>query len=174
MNKTKKIALKNNNEFVNETEYKYLIEHLKAIITMRRRNAKREVILTYAEIGKEIWHNPLYKKYQKDNRQFILQIASDVGVSERMIYWAIEFYEKCLLFYEEQLKQIGDICTVVQTFLNNIFGENAEDISFREIRYIYLSPLSQLKEIEGEYKEIEVICPKCKGTGKIIIKQKIK
>lgn len=74
--------------------YTFLVTYGRSIITQRSKNAKDELITGYGELGQLIYNDPLYKKYNKGNNSFVVDLFKDLGVGVSTGYACIQFYDK--------------------------------------------------------------------------------
>lgn len=80
---------------VSEQElYNQLVEECRGIITERVFRSRLEIILAHGEIGACITHNALYKKYGKQNKEFIERLAQGIGISYSEVSRSIQFWNK--------------------------------------------------------------------------------
>jgi len=80
---------------VSEQElYEHLVEECKAIITERVFRSRLEIILAHGEIGHLITNDPLYKKYGKQNKEFVEKLAQGIGISYSETCRSIQFWNK--------------------------------------------------------------------------------
>jgi len=111
--------------YKNTDEYKSLVEDSQAIITEGVFRSRQELIDTYKGLGKRIFTDPLYKKWgQNTQGEFMRELAQDIGSSLRVLYYAIQFYDK--------LTNNLEFCTAVQKL-----GKNA---SWSKIRALLPKP----------------------------------
>src|SRR3990167_856138 len=104
------------NQIVPNEQYGYLVEHCKAIIIERVKSSREQLILAYAEIGEMVCKDSLYRKSGKGNRGFLEKLGQDIGIGERNLYYAIQFYEKYLV-------KCVDVCMGVQSLVGKEFVE---------------------------------------------------
>lgn len=80
---------------VNEIElFSTLVSDCKDIITERVWASRTEIIIAHGEIGQRIVNDPLYKKYSKQNKDFLDKLARSIGISYSETCRSVQFYEK--------------------------------------------------------------------------------
>lgn len=85
------------NEVVKVSEqelFNHLVDECKSIITERVFRSRLEIIIAHGEIGQRVVNDSLYKKYGKNNKEFIEQLASGIGISYAEICRSIQFWVK--------------------------------------------------------------------------------
>ncbi len=78
----------------NHDWYDRLVEECKAIITEAVFNSRQELIKGYHHLGERIVTDENYKEYAKGNKSSVQGLARKLGVSDRTVYYAMQFYDK--------------------------------------------------------------------------------
>ena len=74
--------------------YQNLVDDCQTIIVERGYRARMEIIEGYHELGERIETDIKFKKYTKGRGEAINQLADDIKISVRTLYYATQFYEK--------------------------------------------------------------------------------
>jgi len=126
----------------NEDFYDALIDECKDIITETIFISRFTLVEGYHSLGKRIVDDEYYRKYKPQIQ--IKQIAKDIGISERTLYYAIQFYET-----------YPDLDKVPE-------GKN---ITWNRIITQYLPRKDKVKK-ECQHEELITICKHCKKAIK--------
>lgn len=78
----------------NEDWYELLVDDCKAIITEAIFISRWTLIEGYHALGERIVTDSNYQKAAKGNLSSLQDLAKNIGLSERTVYYAIQFYEK--------------------------------------------------------------------------------
>jgi len=79
----------------NEQWYSQLIEDCKDIITEAVFTSRWALVEGYHQLGERIVTDSDYNKWEQNKAGLVLQgLAKDINISERSLYYAIQFYEK--------------------------------------------------------------------------------
>lgn len=81
-------------EYKDTDEYTSMVEEIISTITETKFNAEMTIVEGKHKIGESVVTNPLYKKFGKGTGTFVTDLASDIGISERDLYYCINFYLK--------------------------------------------------------------------------------
>ena len=73
--------------------YQSLVDDCRATLTESLFNSRWELLAGYHAVGKRIVTDENYQKFSKGNRTLCNDIANNLGVSERTMYYIIKFYE---------------------------------------------------------------------------------
>lgn len=82
-----------NNELANPY-YKLLVEDCKAIVTESVFVSRWALVEGYHLLGERIAMDEQYQIYAKGNQKMLAILAGNIGLGERTLYYAIEFYNK--------------------------------------------------------------------------------
>ena len=123
-------------------EYRYFVEHARAELSTRIQNAKYDIIVTYAELGEQVYQTSFYQKFAKGNTKVLQEIFSDIGISKTDGYAAIKLYEK----------HIKDKFTDVKEAIERIALENPKTQTWTGIKNFLLPT----------HKEELELCPTCR------------
>lgn len=74
--------------------YGALVEDCKAIVTEAVFNSRWALVEGYHQLGERIVTDENYQKAAKGNLSSLQGLAKNIGVGERTLYYAIQFYEK--------------------------------------------------------------------------------
>jgi len=143
---------------LNEQWYISLIDDCKDIITEAVYVSRWALIEGYHQLGERIVTDTEYKKWEQNKAGVVLKgLAKELNMSERIIYYAIEFYNK----YPE---------------LNNV--PEGKNITWNKIITKYLPQKEGKQDIEevekvrgtsGMFASIEITCPYCNKVFSYII-----
>ena len=75
-------------------EYQSLIDECQAILTEHIWISRVEVIVAHGKIGERLVDDPLYKRYERGNMEFLKMVAEDIGISYSEISRCVQFYKK--------------------------------------------------------------------------------
>jgi N6-adenosine-specific RNA methylase IME4 len=82
-------------EMITQDWYNLLIDDCKNIITEAVHNSRWDLIQGYHQLGERIVTDSEYKKWEQNRAWAVLQrVAKAIGISNRTLYYAIQFYEK--------------------------------------------------------------------------------
>jgi N6-adenosine-specific RNA methylase IME4 len=81
-------------EMVEQNWYQSLVEDCKAIITEAVFNSRWALVEGYHQLGKRIAADENYQWHAKGNLSYLKDLSNNVGVSERRLYSAVQFYNK--------------------------------------------------------------------------------
>lgn len=123
--------------------YQNLVDDCKTIIVERSFRAKMEIIEGYHELGERIETDINFKKWSDKRGEAIRQLANDIKIGVRTLYYAIQFYNKW-----------PELCNAFQSFT-----EGKDKISWFQIVNKYLT---EPKENKTESPVTQCVkCPKC-------------
>lgn len=74
--------------------YQSLIDDCKSIVTEAVFNSRWELIAGYHALGKRIATDDSFQKHSKGNKVACKGLARNLSMSERTLYYAIQFYQK--------------------------------------------------------------------------------
>lgn len=77
-----------------EEWYASLVEDCKAIITEAVFTSRWALVAGYHQLGERIVTDENYQEYAKGNKSSVQGLARKIGISDRTIYYAVQFYEK--------------------------------------------------------------------------------
>jgi len=119
--------------------YKNLVDDCQTIIVERGYRARMEIIEGYHELGERIETDINFKKWSNKRGGAIRQLADDIRIGMRTLYFAIQFYER----YPE-------LSNVLESF------EEGKNISWHKIVNKYLTGPKKETIIlpEGKYNVI--------------------
>ncbi|MBA7521662.1 hypothetical protein ES705_13773 [subsurface metagenome] len=130
------------NDIREQEWYQELVDNCKTIIIERGYRARMEVIEGYHELGERIETDVNFKKWSNLRGEAIRQLANDIKIGVRTLYFAIQFHNKW-----------PKLCNAFQSFTEG------KEISWFKIVNKYLP------EPKGNETELPtpqyVECPKC-------------
>ena len=127
------------NELIKIEWYEVLIEDCKAIITEAVFTSRWALVEGYWKLGERIETDKNFAKFAKGNQSSLQDLANNLKISERTLYYARQAYHKY-----PKLDQIPD-------------GKN---ITWNKLITLYL-PERTIKEKELDELELKNHCPKC-------------
>lgn len=74
--------------------YNLLVDDCRNILTEAVHNSRWDLIQGYHQLGERIVTDGNYQEFAKGNKTSVQGLAQNIGISERSIYYAIQFYEK--------------------------------------------------------------------------------
>ena len=77
-----------------EEWYELLVDDCKAIITEAVFTSRWALVEGYHALGERIKNDTEFEKFSKGNRLVCNTLANNIGISERTIYYAVQFYDK--------------------------------------------------------------------------------
>ncbi len=77
-----------------EEWYAALVEDCKAIITEAVFNSRWALVEGYHQLGERIVTDENYQWHAKGNMSYLQGLANNLSISDRTIYYAVQFYEK--------------------------------------------------------------------------------
>ena len=80
--------------YKNTDEYEVFVEECKSIITEAVFISRWTMVEGYWNLGKRIREENKIKKYAKGSKSFVLNLAQDTGISERVIYYSLKAFDK--------------------------------------------------------------------------------
>lgn len=109
-----------------------MVEDCRAILTEAVFNSRWALIDGYHQLGERIVTDDNYQKWAKGNGASLSGLADNIGISERTLYRAIQFYEK----YPDtdKLPEGKNISwnKVVTQYLPACLNEHADDLTLKE------------------------------------------
>lgn len=78
----------------NQEWYSHLIEECKAIVTEAVFTSRWALVEGYWELGKRIRDDENVKEYAKGSKTFVQDLARNLNIAERTIYYALQSYDK--------------------------------------------------------------------------------
>ena len=127
------------NELVKTEWYNELIEECKAIITEAVFTSRWSLVEGYWKLGERIETDKNFSKFAKGNQSSLQDLANNLGISERTLYYARQAYNK--------YPQLGKI-------------PEGKNITWNKLITLYLSERT-IKEKELIELELKNHCPKC-------------
>jgi hypothetical protein len=82
------------NELTTQDWYKEIITEAKSIITEGVFNSRWFLIEAYWELGKLLRENKNVKEHSKGNQKFLQDLAKDINISERTLYYTLQVFDK--------------------------------------------------------------------------------
>ena len=89
-----KIMKNEMNKLINETWYKRLVDDCKAIITEAVFTSRWALVEGYWQLGERVRKDENWTKYSKGTYTSLQGLAKNLGISERILYYALQFYDK--------------------------------------------------------------------------------
>ena len=137
-------------------DYNALIEEIKATISETRFGAEMLLLEGRHKVGEAISRCDTYKKHKKGNRGILEAIAGDAGMSQRDVYYCVQFYEKFPVF-----------ARVVQE------TPGAKTLTWTKIRAL-LPASEECKHTKVQKEILTITRKKCTSCGKITEEKKQK
>ena len=81
-------------EITTDPYYRLLVEDCKAIVTESVFVSRWALVEGYHLLGKRIVMDENYQQYAKGNQESLQDLAKNIGIGERTLYYAIRFYNK--------------------------------------------------------------------------------
>lgn len=82
------------NDLTKNEWYQLLVDDCKNIITEALFTSRWALVEGYHQLGERIETDVNYQKYAKGNYSSLQDLAKNIGISERSLYYAIQFYDK--------------------------------------------------------------------------------
>lgn len=79
---------------VQQEWFELLAEECKAIVTEAVFTSRWALVEGYWELGKRINEDINFKKYEKGNQSSLQDLANNIGISKRTVYYARQFHER--------------------------------------------------------------------------------
>jgi hypothetical protein len=79
---------------VQSEPFQALVDECKAIITETVFVSRWSLVEGYHQLGERIQTDEGWQKYAKDNKSSVQDLAKSIGISERTLYYAIQFYDR--------------------------------------------------------------------------------
>lgn len=143
--------------------YASLVEDCKAIITEAVFTSRWALVEGYHELGKRVVTDSNYKKWEQNRAGAVLQgLAKAVGVSDRTLYYAVQFYEK---FPDlDQLREVKNITwnKIVTLYLpapakeTPVLPDGKYRVLYADPPWEYNFSRSDSREIENQYPTMTV------------------
>ena len=81
-------------EITTDPYYRLLVEDCRAIVTESVFASRWALVEGYHLLGERIVTDENYQQYAKGNQQSLQDLANNIGIGERTLYYAIRFYNK--------------------------------------------------------------------------------
>lgn len=144
-----------NSDFADD-EFKYLVEHIRAINIQGNLISNLARIRKYGEIGQYIVHSTLYHRYGEGNTEFLNELFKQAGIRKTAGYNAIKFYEK---YVRPNAEDIDDFMRKIITFF-----KEGEAITWSQIEKVYLpeptqkAKLNPIQEAIQKHLDVPIRC----------------
>lgn len=86
--------MQDESELLNPEEYEDFVEECRDIVTEAVFHSRWDLIEGYHLLGETIIKHKNFGKFVKGNKRFVQDLAQNIGIKERTLYYAIQFYEK--------------------------------------------------------------------------------
>src|SRR3990172_1317111 len=80
-------------ELVTQEWYQTLVDECKAIITEAIFTSRWALVEGYWNLGKRIREDNLAQEYSKGNKTFVQDLARNLSISERTIYYSLQAFD---------------------------------------------------------------------------------
>jgi N6-adenosine-specific RNA methylase IME4 len=135
----------------NSDWYEHLVEDCKAIITEAVFNSRWALVEGYHQLGERIVTDENYQWHAKGNMSYLQGLANNLEISNRTIYYAVQFYEK---YPDLSLVPEGKNISwnkIVTKYLPSPTSSNTPDLPDGKYRIIYADPPWQYRNSMPEF-----------------------